>query len=159
VEPRRRRPPFSGYGIAETDEGMLTWDWATEHLERARNYWVSTTRPDARPHAMPVWGVWSDGAFYFSSGLKSGKSRNLAANPAIVVHLESGDETMILEGHAEPVLDAGLLRRIGEVYGPKYDFTPDTSGEGDPWFVVRPRRAYAWTERDYPGSATQFDFD
>ena len=25
--------------------------------------------------------------------------------------------------------------------------------------VVRPKRAYAWTECSYPGSATQFDFD
>ena len=138
---------------------MLTWAWATEQLEGARNYWVSTTRPDGTPHAMPVWGVWLDDAFCFSSGRNSAKTRNLTANPAIVVHLESGDETVILEGLAEPVLDDAVRQRVGEVYGTKYDFTPDTSGEGDPWFVVRPRRAYAWTERDYPGSATQFDFD
>ena len=38
---------------------------ATEHLrERAVSrlraamvYWLATTRPDGRPHAMPVWGV------------------------------------------------------------------------------------------------------
>ena len=158
MEPRRRRPPFKGYGVHESADGMLPWSWATERLSGARNYWVSTTRPDGRPHAMPVWGIWLDDAFFFSSGRASAKSRNLAANPAIVVHLESGDETVILEGLAEPVLDDGLARRVGEVYGPKYDFAPDTFGEGDPWFVVRPQRVYAWAERDYPGSATQFDF-
>src|SRR4051812_12169741 len=73
--------------------------------------------------------------------------------------LESGEETVILEGRAEPVVDGELERRVDEVYGPKYDFTPDSAGEADPWFVVRPQRAYAWTERGYPGSATQFDFD
>jgi hypothetical protein len=108
---------------------------------------------------MPVWGVWLDDAFFFGSGRESAKSRNLAANPDIVVHLESGDETVILEGRAEPVLDEALERRVDKVYGPKYDFTPDSSGESDPWFVVRPKRAYAWTERGYPGNATQFDFD
>jgi hypothetical protein len=138
---------------------MLEWSWAAERLEQARNYWVSTSRPDGRPHAMPVWGVWLDGSFYFGSGRNSAKSRNLAANPAIVVHLESGDETVILEGLAEVVLDDSLRQRVGEVYGPKYDFTPDVSGEDDLWFVVRPERAYTWTERGYPGDATQFDFD
>jgi nitroimidazol reductase NimA-like FMN-containing flavoprotein (pyridoxamine 5'-phosphate oxidase superfamily) len=159
MEPRRRRPPFKGYGVPETEEGMLPWDWAVERLAAARNYWVATTRPDGRPHAMPVWGIWLDGAFFFGSGRKSAKSRNLAANPAIVVHLESGDETVILEGLAERVLDDAVERRVDEAYGPKYDFTPDSSGESDPWFVMRPRRAYAWLERDYTGTATQFDFD
>jgi general stress protein 26 len=158
MEPRRRRPPFRGYGVRETEDGMLTWDWAVERLTKARNYWVATTRPDGRPHAMPVWGIWLEGAFFFGSGRNSAKTRNLAANPAIVVHLESGDETVILEGLAEHVLDAELERRVDEVYGAKYDFTPDSSGESDPWFVLRPRRAYAWLERDYPGTATQFDF-
>jgi hypothetical protein len=138
---------------------MLAWSWAVERLEQARNYWVSTSRPDGRPHAMPVWGIWLDDGFFFGSGRDSAKSRNLAANPAIVVHLESGDETVILEGLAEPVLDDVLEKRVDEAYGPKYDFSPDSSGETDPWFVVRPKRAYAWIEREYPGSATQFDFD
>jgi hypothetical protein len=66
---------------------------------------------------------------------------------------------VILEGLAEPVLDEAVERRVDEVYGAKYEFTPDSSGESDPWFVVRPRRAYAWTESSYPSSATQFDFD
>jgi hypothetical protein len=159
MEPRRRRPPFKGYGLTESEEGMLAWSWATERLERARNYWVSTTRPDGRPHSMPVWGIWLDDAFFFGSGRESAKSRNLAASPAIVVHLESGDETVIIEGLAERVLDDALEKRVDEVYGRKYDFTPDLSGETDPWFVVRPRRAYAWAEHNYTGSATQFDFD
>jgi general stress protein 26 len=159
MEPSRRRPPFKGYGVPASEDGMLPWSWAAERLEKARNYWVTTTRPDGRPHSMPVWGIWLDGAFYFGSGRNSAKSRNLAANPAIVVHLESGDETVILEGLAESVLDEALEQRVDEVYGAKYDFTPDSSGESDPWFVVRPERAYAWTERSYPSSATQFDFD
>jgi nitroimidazol reductase NimA-like FMN-containing flavoprotein (pyridoxamine 5'-phosphate oxidase superfamily) len=159
MEPQRRRPPFRGYGVPESEEGMLPWGWAVERLEQARNYWVATTRPDGRPHAMPVWGVWLGDAFFFGSGRSSAKSRNLEANPEIVVHLESGEETVILEGRAEPVVDGELERRVDEVYGPKYDFTPDSSGKADPWFVVRPKRVYAWTERGYPGNATQFDFD
>jgi hypothetical protein len=106
---------------------------------------------------MPVWGVWVDDAFFFGSGRDSAKSRNLASNPSIVVHLESGDETVILEGRAEPVLDEQLEQRVDGVYGPKYDWQPGDA-EATPWFVVRPVRAYAWTENGYPGNATQFDF-
>jgi nitroimidazol reductase NimA-like FMN-containing flavoprotein (pyridoxamine 5'-phosphate oxidase superfamily) len=136
---------------------MLPWSWAEERLEQARNYWVSTTRPDGRPHAMPVWGVWLDRAFFFGSGSSSAKSKNLTANPEIVVHLESGDETVIVEGRAEPVNDDELTRSVDAVYGPKYDWKPD-EGDSTPWWTVRPRREYAWTERGYPGDATQFDF-
>ena len=159
MEPRRRRPPFKDYGVSESAKGMLGWDWASERLERSRNYWISTTRPDGRPHAMPVWGIWLEDAFFFSTGRESAKSRNLATNPTVVVHLESGDEVVILEGRAEQVLDDELGRRVSEVYWPKYDFTPDTSGEADRWLVVRPKLAYAWNERAYTSSATQFDFD
>ena len=151
----------AGYGAPTDGSGgeLLPWSWAAERLERARNYWISTTRADGRPHAAPVWALWLDDAVWFSTGADSQKARNMARDPRIVVHLESGDETVILEGLAEPVLDDDLERRVDEVYGPKYDFTPDSSGETDPWFVMRPKRAYAWTERSYPASATQFDFD
>jgi hypothetical protein len=81
------------------------------------------------------------------------------ARRGLLLRQRPPDETVILEGLAEPVLDAALERRVDEVYGPKYDLTPDSSGETDPWFVVRPKRVYAWTEHGYPGSATQFDCD
>jgi Pyridoxamine 5'-phosphate oxidase len=157
VEPRRRRPPFRDYGIPTDDEGMLAWHWAATRLGDARNYWVSTTRPDGRPHAMPVWGVWLDDGFFFGTGRSSAKARNLAANPAVVVHLESGDEVVILEGAADEVVDGELAERVNRSYASKYDWRAD-AGDPSPFYVVRPRRAYAWTEREFPRSATQFDF-
>jgi hypothetical protein len=42
MDPRRRRPPFRGYGVADTDEGMLPWDRAAERLLTARNFWIAT---------------------------------------------------------------------------------------------------------------------
>jgi hypothetical protein len=62
-EPRSSRPLMpEGYGVPETDQGLLDWSWATHRLERARNYWFSTVCPDGRPHAMPAWAVWIGGA-------------------------------------------------------------------------------------------------
>ena len=157
VEPRRRRPPFRDYGIPEDEEGMLDWRWASERLAASRNYWVATTRPDGRPHAMPVWGVWLDGRFFFGTGRSSAKARNLEANPSAVVHLESGDEVVVLEGAAEEVVDDELAERVNREYEPKYDWRAEP-GDPSPLFVVTPRRAYAWAEREYTRSATQFDF-
>ena len=48
--------------------GRLPGRGETKGLTAAPNYWISTTRLDSRPHARPVWGVWLDGAFYFSTG-------------------------------------------------------------------------------------------
>jgi len=58
---------------------------------------------DGLPHAVPVWGVWVDGALYFGTDRRSRKARNLATNQGAVVHLESGDDAVILEGFAEEI--------------------------------------------------------
>jgi hypothetical protein len=143
------RPRFdSSYGIAESDDGLLSWDWALERLSASRNYWISTTGADGHPHAMPVWGVVHDGALWFGTG--GAKQRNLARDPHLVAHAESGDEVVILEGTAEELaVDAALL----DAYEAKYDFRPRTDSR---FWVVRPSLAYAWRERDYPTSATRF---
>jgi hypothetical protein len=103
------RPDIPGYGIHPDGEGILPWSFVDKRMSSARNYWVSTTRSDGRPHAAPVWGVWLDGAFYFGTGSASRKARNLAKSPNVVVHLESGDEVVIFEGGAEEVADPALL--------------------------------------------------
>lgn len=58
---------------------------------------------------MPVWGIWLGGAVYFGTDRRSRKAKNLAANPSLVIHLESGDDAVILEGAAEEVDDRGLI--------------------------------------------------
>ena len=67
---------------------MLSWDAVEKKIANAHNYWVCTTRPDGRPHTVPVWGVWVDGAVYFGTDRDSRKARNILANPAMVIHLE-----------------------------------------------------------------------
>jgi hypothetical protein len=156
--PEAARPRFPEvYGIHADEEGLLDWSWAEERLVSARNYWVTTVRPDGSPHAMPVWGLWHEGAFYFSSSPASRKGKNLAANSAVAVNLESGDEVVIVEGTADYESDEDLLRRLGEDYSRKYSFEVSFTG-GRPLHVVRPRVAYAWVEQDFPKTATRFTF-
>ena len=94
--PHVDRPHVPHYGIPETLERTLPWAWAEERLKSAITYWVSTTRPDGRPHATPVWAVWLDGSIAFEGGPQTRRARNLAENPAVVVHVESGDDVVIL---------------------------------------------------------------
>ena len=68
------------------------------------------------------------------------------------MHLESGDEVVILEGVAESV---AATEHDVEEYHRKYDYRPEP-GEG--WYRVAPQRVLAWREQDYPRSATRFDF-
>lgn len=160
-EPRATRPHMPGYGILDesSDRGLLPWAWATERLAQSHNYWVATTRPDSRPHVMPVWGVWLNDAFYFSTGRDSRKVRNLAANPHCVVCTERADEAVIVEGMAAEVSGSAEFGQFAAAYNAKYQWAPDPD-EG-PVYVVRPQVAFGFIENedDFPGSATRWLFD
>jgi hypothetical protein len=152
VPPFRSRPRFDpNYGISEEEEGMLDWSWAEERLARARNYWIVTSGQDGAPAAAPVWGVWFDGAVYFGTSPNSRKGRNLARDPRVVIHLESGDEVVILHGTAG-VSDVG--DDVLDAYEVKYDHRPPVNR----LFRLAPTRALAWLESDYPTTATRFEF-
>jgi PPOX class probable F420-dependent enzyme len=161
AEPKAGRPNFGGgYGVdTGSTAGMMQWSEVRDRVAKAHNYWVATTRPDGRPHTMPVWGIWLDEAFFFATDRASRKGRNLAINPACVVHLESGDEVAILEGIAEEVTDAALLARFADAYDAKYQYRPEPGSPGQVVYRLRPRVALAWLERDFPKSATRWEFD
>lgn len=139
-------------------QGALPWRSVAEWLTRARNDGVCPTRPDGRPHAAPVWGLWLDDAVYFSTDPASRKGRNLAANPELVVHLESGDEVAILEGSAEQVADRSLLARFAEAYEAKYALRLEVDDLASGVYRLRPRVVLAWNKRDFPTSAPRWRF-
>lgn len=157
-EPRRARPRMPpSYGVERASrDAMLPWSYVTDQMARARNYWIGSADRHGRPHAAPVWGVWLDEVFYFSTDPRSRKGRDLAANPEIVVHLESGDDVVILEGTAERVADESTLSRLVEAYEAKYGFRPDPSNPGSAVYRLLPRVAYAWLEQDFTRTATRW---
>ena len=160
---KRGRPYMRNYGIAEGDAGLMSWDWVDGQMAKSRNYWIASTRPDGRPHAAPVWGVWIDGALYFSSDAGSRKARNLAANPEVVVHLESGDDCVILEGRVVSMADREelLALGVGKAYSSKYaPIDPfENGGMFGSWFALHPRTVLAWLEKDFPNTATRWNFE
>ncbi|HET6261340.1 MAG TPA: pyridoxamine 5'-phosphate oxidase family protein, partial [Chloroflexia bacterium] len=153
-----------GYGIPKSIEGVLPWSYVSDMMSNALNYWIGTTRPDGRPHAVPIWGVWVDESFYFECGPNTRRGRNLAANPAVVVHIERGDEVVILEGTTEQIEnpDPSLAERLAEAsgakYGPQYNYQPkpDSRQEGG-LCVVHPTVAFAWTK--FPEDCTRWRFE
>jgi PPOX class probable F420-dependent enzyme len=162
-EPVATRPHMPGYGILGPDEGrgLLPWSWARERLIGSRNYWVSTVCPDGRPHAMPVWGVWEDDAFWFSSSAASRKARNLAAEPRCAVTTEDPEEPVVVQGVAAAVTDAEALAAFLALTNGKYetDFSIDlVDPAANTTFRVTPRWAFALTEEDFTGSPTRWTF-
>ena len=153
MEPQRSRPGFeANYGISEDEDGMLDWSWAEDRLAGSRNYWVVTAGADGSPAAAPVWGLWWQGAVVFGTNPRSAKGRNIERDPRVVVHLESGDEVVILRGEIER---ADVDESFADAYEAKYDYRPPNT---ERWFWLRPQRALAWLESDYPRTATRFDF-
>ncbi len=153
--------PFvpDGYGLKGAEEGFLSWEWVTRRLAESRNYWVGSTRPDGRPHVSPVWGVWHEGAVYFSTGATTRKSRNLAHRPEAVIHLESGDDVVILEGAVHEPRDSELLESVATAYEEKYDLRPPLDpATGSLLYALRPVKVLAWREQDFPSSATRWRF-
>src|SRR5215467_2345001 len=138
-------------------KGDLPWSHAQQRLERSRNYWICTARPDGRPHSSPVFGYWFEGAFYFGTGRDTRKALNLAANPNVSMHLESGDDVVILEGRAEEVDQKELARKVDAICRKKYGMPPVVM-EGAVAYRVRPRVVLAWLEKDFPYTATRWEF-
>jgi general stress protein 26 len=147
------------YGLKPRKQ-YLPFSHAEERLSKSRNYWICTTRPDGRPHSIPVWGFWLDGTFYFGTARASRKARNLAHNPAISVHLDSGDDVVILEGTAVEVdlKDKARLQPLDAASRTKYKMPLMVMPEVV-LYSVRPRVVLAWTENDFPNNATRWEFD
>ena len=146
-----------GYGLAPPKEGaFLPWEWVEARMTVSRNYWVGTVGADGRPHIMPVWGMWFEGAFFFGTDAESRKAKNLSLRPNITVHLESGDDAVILEGVAERVTDAGFLERFADAYKVKYEFRPDLNDAATATYALVPRVVFAWMESNFPETATRW---
>src|SRR2546425_791833 len=97
AEPRADRPHIPGFGIPESEDGILPWSWARERLERAIVYWLATAGSDGAPHLIPIWGAWVDDRWYVEGG-STRWQRNLRANPKAAIHIEIGEECVMVEG-------------------------------------------------------------
>src|SRR5262249_23485574 len=150
--PKARRPHMPGYGLPRGTRGLLPWKWAEQRLTKSHNYLIITTRPNGAPHAMPVWGIWVESAFYFSTGRTSRKAKNLTKNKRCVVGNELEHEAVVVEGFAKEVKDAALIKRLGVPYRAKYK-PYDLDPAMGPIFRVTPRVVFGMYEKKFSTSA------
>ena len=164
VQPRREpeAEPLDApgdYPFPKDLDGLMPWAKVEERLASSPNYWLATVRPDGRPHVAPIWGVWLDGALYCDGSPESRWARNLVRNPAATVHLESGDDAVILEGVVESLkTDSELGARILAVWDVKYGRLPPDPPVGG-MFRFRPRTARAWSLSLTDGTRWRFPGD
>jgi hypothetical protein len=128
--------------------GHIPWETTDLRLRGGRSLIIATTRPDGRPHAMPVWYCWFDGRLYFITARSTQKARNLVSQSWVVAHVGDGDDVLMVEGPARPVIDAGEHNRVDSMYRAKYvdpvsgarasisDNPADDLYRLDPWRVV-----------------------
>src|SRR5262249_15583010 len=100
--------------------GYIPWRKVDLPLRAQRSIWLATTRPGGRPHVMPVWFWWDGQRIYFVTQRGSQKARNMARQPAVVVHAGDGDDVIIVEGAVEIVTDPDEQRRVDAAYQDKY---------------------------------------
>jgi pyridoxamine 5'-phosphate oxidase-like protein len=136
----------------------MDWPEVAARLTAARNYWLGTTSPSGAPHAAPVWGVVVGQTLYLYSERSTVKARNIAADPRVIVHLESGDDVLIVRGTAEDLGRPAGLPEVVSALAAKYtapgdgQYLPHADPAFDVLYAIRPRSAMAWRLADYDGS-------
>jgi len=149
-EPKISRPKFPK-GYVDNPVSFVTWDWVTAQLTGSKNYWLCSVRPNTHPHVVPRWGVFVDNKFYYDGSPETRHARNIVENPNVSLHLESGDQAIILEGTSQPAgkPEPELAKRLAEEFRRKYT-QHGYSPEPNQWdegglYMFTPRQCLAWT--------------
>jgi len=175
--PKRATTP-KGKGPTEKNldiygSAPLLWSRALKQLEAgtAASYWLATTKPDGRPHVAVVGALWVDGKIYFTSGTRTRKGRNLAANPACVFSVSLAGIDLVVEGSAVRITDRPTLLRLAQRYAAQ-GWPASVRGEAltakysapsagpPPWnlYLVRPTTAFGVATAE-PWGATRWQFE
>jgi PPOX class probable F420-dependent enzyme len=94
-----------------------------ELLASARVIWLSSVRPDGRPHVVPTWFDWDGEVITVFSRRTAQKVINIRDHPSVMVAI----------GHAEPEFDVELLEGEARVVNSATEELPD----------IRPSRRFA----------------
>jgi general stress protein 26 len=109
-----------------SDEAAAATPWPDVEgvLERAELYWLTTVRPDGRPHVTPLIGVFADGAVHFCTGEREQKAHNLEHSAKVALTTGSNSWAkgldVVVEGTAVRMLDRDVLQRLSDAYVAKY---------------------------------------
>ena len=134
--------------------------------------WLTTINADGSPHVTALGTIWLDGAFWFETGERSRKGRNLARDPRCTLSLATHEFDLVVEGTAQQVTDPAVVadmvaRWAADGWPARVDETGRAitaeysapSAGPPPWFVYRlvPSSATALQTVE-PGGATRWTF-
>jgi nitroimidazol reductase NimA-like FMN-containing flavoprotein (pyridoxamine 5'-phosphate oxidase superfamily) len=110
-------------GFSSKRATPTNWAQGRRQIDEAQVFWVSTVRPDGRPHVIPLLAVWLEDAMYFCTGPHERKAKNLEQNQhCILTTGQNGLDGLdvVIEGHAAEVSDAAELGQVADSYESKY---------------------------------------
>src|SRR4051812_45326819 len=134
--------------------------------------WLATVNPDGSPHVTGVGALWVDGAFWFETGERTRKGRNLARDPRCALSVATSAFDLVVEGNAAKVTDPALVARLAQCWvavgwpcrvdesgvALTAEFSAPSAGP-PPWHIYRitARTATALATVE-PGGATRWTF-
>src|ERR1700753_1303281 len=107
-------------------DGLPPVNWATviEKLDagsspapdahNARTTWLSTVNDDGSPHVTAVGALWLDGSFWFQTGSRTRKGRNVGRDPRCSIAVSILDADVVAEGEATRETDPATLTRLAK---------------------------------------------
>lgn len=146
------------YGVPKNNKGLLPWSHVTERMTQAMHYWICTVGTDCRPHITPVDGLWLEDKLYFGGSTKTRRNRDLTANPAVSVHLDSSEDVVILHGDTylqKP--DHELASQLAHASKEKYGYAPNPEEyQKTGVHVFHALTVFAW--KQFPKDVTRWQF-
>lgn len=162
-------PPVDWTAVVEKLDARSTP--AAEGMN-AHTTWLCTVNEDGSPHVTAVGAMWLDGTFWFQTGTRTRKGRNVERDPRCSVAVSVRDADVVFEGDAARITDRDALARIAKAWADNgWPAELDDSGAGitapfnapsqgpPPWNVYRiqPRSATVVMGTE-PGGLTRFRF-
>src|SRR3989338_3611635 len=116
-----------------------------ELLNKEEIAYIATTRPDGRPHVMPIWFIYHEGKIYFETDITTAKSKNIQHNNKVMI-VFGGKNTYIVEGSVKWCKENELGFPIRKMYWDKYGKDMDDSyiSEKTLLFELIPEKEQSW---------------
>jgi len=166
------------------DLPVVEWSAITTRLDRGftqapgtggpdrHTFWLATINPDGSPHLTGIGALFVDDAFWFETGERTRKARNVARDPRCTLSISADEFDLVVEGDAQQVTDPETVARMAARWAEEgwpcrvdesgraltADFSAPSAGP-PPWYVYRitPRAATALSIVE-PGGATRWGF-
>jgi len=76
--------------------------------------WLATINADGSPHVTGIGALWAEGCFWFETGKKSRKGRNLARDPRCTLSTAAQEFDLVVTGEATLVTDPATVAGLAE---------------------------------------------